>query len=575
MDGLGLNPTDTLAALRAPPEWLSRDAWEMDPPMPHERPHVMREEAAYRIDRLLTRVARSQGALEIAIGETLAALAVGDRTLRLRYSGIADYARERLGIAGRTAQAMMRLARELRDRPLLRDAVRRGVVSARKAHAVLPVARGEAEAAWVERARAETVRALEAAVRSAGSAPQEDEEWERVHVNLSPESRARLDEALALAGKMLGAGAPKWQRLEAICDEYLGAHPVEVSEDERSGLHGPVADWVEAAKEALEAETERWVALEAIEPVEAPDTGDEIPFAPSVAPPQGGAKSRGEAADSSEVPRLDAQLRELAGMRDRWDELVGHLGLLIQTCGLWRTMGFASFGHYCAERLGMGGRAVEQRIALERRLYELPPLRRALREGRVSYEKAKLVARCADESSVETWISRAERSTCIALQRELDAAEETQMCARNELSLRVPARVASRLDAACRAAREAAGRWLRPEECLVRVADHFIATWKEALKERATPHRRVLARDRGWCQVPGCSRPATQAHHVVYRSHGGSDDESNLTSLCAAHHLHGVHKGWIRVTGRAPHALTWEMGAAAGAPRLGREGSVH
>ncbi|TMA84015.1 MAG: hypothetical protein E6J63_23670 [Deltaproteobacteria bacterium] len=30
---------------------------------------------------------------------------------------------------------------------------------------------------------------------------------------------------------------------------------------------------------------------------------------------------------------------------------------------------------------------------------------------------------------------------------------------------------------------------------------------------------------------------------------------------CAAHHLHGVHKGWIRVRGVAPARLVWELGA--------------
>jgi len=44
-------------------------------------------------------------------------------------------------------------------------------VSIRKAQAILPVARGEAEAAWVARAGVETVRALEAAVRKAGHLP--------------------------------------------------------------------------------------------------------------------------------------------------------------------------------------------------------------------------------------------------------------------------------------------------------------------------------------------------------------------------------------------------------------------
>jgi hypothetical protein len=262
-------------------------------------------------------------------------------------------------------------------------------------------------------------------------------------------------------------------------------------------------------------------------------------------------------------------------MREGWDELVGHLGLLVLDTGVWRDMGFSDFGHYCAERLGLSARAVEQRVALERRLYALPSLRTALREGRVSYEKARLVAKHADDTTVEALIVRAEESTCIALRRELDVAEEAQMSARGQLDVRVPRRVASLLDAACRAAREAAQTWLTPEACLVRVAEHFIATWKEPLKTRSTPHGRVLARDRGWCQVPGCSRAATQAHHLVYQSHGGSDDPSNLTSLCAAHHLHGVHKGWIRVTGHAPDRLCWELPLRDAGAGGGDEPTVH
>jgi hypothetical protein len=176
-------------------------------------------------------VARGRGALDVAIGGALARLSEGDRVLQLGYSGIGDYARERLGMAGRTAQAMARLAVELRTRPLLAEAVRRGEVSARKAQAVLPLARGQDEEQWVARAQTETVRALEAAVRAAGPADVAEEEgWDLVCVPLSPEGRATLDQALELAGKHLGPGAPQWQRLEAICQEYLAAHPVDTSD---------------------------------------------------------------------------------------------------------------------------------------------------------------------------------------------------------------------------------------------------------------------------------------------------------------------------------------------------------
>ncbi len=508
----------------------------------------MRDEAAFLLDRLLGRVARGKSALDVAIGEGLAALDEGDRLLKLGYSCLGDYARERLGLGEGTARNMARRARELRTRPVLRAAVWRGEVSARKALAVLPVARGELEEAWVARARTETVRALEAAVRKAvaissnHAGGEDDSPWERVWVPLTANGRAKLDEAMALAGKLLGAASPKWQRLEAICQEYLGAHPVEPSCDAaRGGFGEPVQRWFEAAKEALEVEMGRWAFL------------DEVAKQEPVAAPDG-------AADESDPRRVDEELKRLAAMREGWDELLGHLAMLLLNIGLWRDMGFADFSHYCAERLGMAARTVEQRAWLARRLYALPALRMAMREGRVSYEKARLVASVADDRSLAGLIERAERSTCLALRREIEAREETQMCARTELHLRVPGRVAALLGAAFQAVREAEGRWLTPGECLERLAEHFIATWREALTERSTPHRRVLARDGGLCQVPGCSRAAAHAHHVRFRSAGGSDAEENLISTCAAHHLHGVHLGWIRVRGEAPDRLQWELG---------------
>jgi hypothetical protein len=51
---------------------------------------------------------------------------------------------------------------------------------------------------------------------------------------------------------------------------------------------------------------------------------------------------------------------------------------------------------------------------------------------------------------------------------------------------------------------------------------------------------------------------------VQYRSHGGGDEPGNLVSLCAAHHLHAVHLGWLRVRGRAPDRLRWAFAEGGG-----------
>jgi hypothetical protein len=213
----------------------------------------------------------------------------------------------------------------------------------------------------------------------------------------------------------------------------------------------------------------------------------------------------------------------------------------------------------------MAPRTVEQRAWVARRCYSLPGLREAMADGRLTYEKARLVAQVADDRTVAEWLRRAETSTCIALRRAIEAEDDTQMCARGELRVRVPRHVAGTVHAAIQAAREAAwdreGRRITPGEALGIIAAHFVATWDPALPRRKTPARRILERDRCRCAVPGCSRPAVHVHHVKFRSAGGGDDASNLVGLCAAHHLHAVHLGWIRVEGTAPDGLRWRLPA--------------
>ncbi|WP_219321992.1 HNH endonuclease [Methylovirgula sp. HY1] len=46
---------------------------------------------------------------------------------------------------------------------------------------------------------------------------------------------------------------------------------------------------------------------------------------------------------------------------------------------------------------------------------------------------------------------------------------------------------------------------------------------------------RIFARDRFTCVVPTCGRAAVVCEHVTSRRNGGSDDDSNLVSLCRNH----------------------------------------
>jgi hypothetical protein len=104
-------------------------------------------------------------------------------------------------------------------------------------------------------------------------------------------------------------------------------------------------------------------------------------------------------------------------------------------------------------------------------------------------------------------------------------------------------------------------RW----RALERVLRHVIRYW-ETLPRHPDP---VFARD-GWrCTVPACSsRRNLHDHHITFRSRGGDNARDNRTTVCAAHHLHGIHTGTIRAEGRAPHAIEWQLGVRPGKPPL-------
>ena len=55
----------------------------------------------------------------------------------------------------------------------------------------------------------------------------------------------------------------------------------------------------------------------------------------------------------------------------------------------------------------------------------------------------------------------------------------------------------------------------------------------------------------------------TERWSPILRQGGGNERENRIT-LCAWHHLRGVHAGRVRASGDAPHGITWEIGVHAG-----------
>jgi hypothetical protein len=124
-----------------------------------------------------------------------------------------------------------------------------------------------------------------------------------------------------------------------------------------------------------------------------------------------------------------------------------------------------------------------------------------------------------------------------------------------------------------RALERRVGRAVTEGDAVEWMFDHAFETWG-ANDPRVRREHRVFERD-GWrCTVPGCSSYRNlHDHHVVFRSAGGSDDPANRTTLCAFHHLRGVHAGRVRCLGEAPAGLRFELGLRAGRLPLLRYGA--
>ncbi len=93
------------------------------------------------------------------------------------------------------------------------------------------------------------------------------------------------------------------------------------------------------------------------------------------------------------------------------------------------------------------------------------------------------------------------------------------------------------------------GRSLEDWECVARMIDSFLHTWDTSSDTKWRRDHRIFVRD-GWrCRVPGCSsRRNMQVHHVIYRSHGGGNEDDNLAVLCAlCRARHKMHYADLRI----------------------------
>ncbi len=489
-------------------------------------------------DHRLRVLAASLGAARPVLGALAAALLGRSLYEKLGYRSVGDYGRERLGVGARAIREWARVFGRLETLPKLRGALLAGEVSWTCVRLVAGLATRETEGACLDAIRGRTVRAvaaIAAAFRAAsGEGDADDAEQgdgcERVGVWLRCTRREALlwSAAVELARRMAGEELAFWECAEKIAAEAAsawGSLPLGERSDhsEPSGVDGVT-------------EREQGFRDHAFPGVGWKRCAGELP--PGLA-----ALAQGAAAASAR--EVDRRLRSVVAFLQSVDFEMGGILREMQARGLFRELGFAGLGRYAAERLDLSPATAHRLVALSRAAGRAPELARAYRDGRIHAFQAQVVARVADRASARTWVERAQAVSFRRL--EGDAGSVWRPC----IAFRAPPEVAELF----LAMRARAGS-------LERLLAHAIATWLE--QGAQFEDYADFERD-GWrCTVPGCTaRQNLQSHHIRFRSEGGPDEPSNRTTLCAHHHLrgvHGAHGGSVRIRGNAPDGLVFELG---------------
>src|SRR5439155_7188901 len=295
-------------------------------PSPQERRRLDRDLCAGLLDRLLRRLARQEALCRQVLGHLARHFLAKRAHQRLGFVRLDDFARERLGLSGRELQELARVAQRLEALPALARAFAQGALSWSHLRLLVSVATPDTEAAWLARARGESVRALEAAIASARGVPPDPDERAldgeppvRFHLRCPRRVRRLWRYAAELASRMSGALLPAWRAAEAIAAEGLASEAADaVAESDartprprEAASPIPPALW-EAVAEALPEPVERLTLL----------------------------------ADTADPFQLDARLRAAVRALQRIDFQTGRLLRLVAQLRLHRAFGLRSFSDY-------------------------------------------------------------------------------------------------------------------------------------------------------------------------------------------------------------------------------------
>jgi hypothetical protein len=511
----------------------------------------------------------------------------------LGFARAADYARERPGWSARELHDLACVGAALARLPALEAAFAGGRLGWTKVRLLCRVATAADEARWLAAAgrlsaaalarevRACDVGALEAGgAAAAGAEEAPDPEREVLRVRAPRRVLTQWGDVKRMLRLVAGEWLPTETCVELVAAEVLSAVGLDAAADAGPPLARRCRAGVAEGGDAGPGPAAEGALAGAPEPAPGAPAPAALPWVAALA----------DGLDAATPRELDARLCRAAALERSWLARLGPPLLAFADARGHHALGFRSLDAYARERLGMSARKVRALLRVERACARSPALAAAWRAGRLPWSRAHALVAVLLAPGAErfhaAWLARAAQVTARRLEDDVDHALATGDLDPAALPALPPGVQIGAQPTVCEtdlAAAEANETWVAnvpgdvgrlfraslcsvqrrlggpPGAALAAMFAHCVATWRPQFGRRPAEHR-VFERD-GWrCTVPGCtSYRNLHAHHVVFRSAGGGDDDANLTTLCAFHHQRGVHAGVIRVSGSAPSGLVFEL----------------
>jgi hypothetical protein len=229
---------------------------------------------------------------------------------------------------------------------------------------------------------------------------------------------------------------------------------------------------------------------------------------------------------------------------------------------LYRGFGHASTVDYARERLGFEDRKTWTLLQLARRLKVLPELKKAFGDGKIPWTKAREATKAATPETDKAWVEKCE--TLSNRQLEQEVKQTLPPVKKKTLVLVLENEMLDVWEQTREACERLAGKTLSDIEVFDLMCAEVLCTFAatppfDPEDEEDGGYVRSIAERDGWkCSRPGCRcRTGLQGNHIIPRSQGGSDEDWNKHTVCAACHL-AITEGRLTVSGRAPDGLAWE-----------------